>query len=144
VMQKQRHREAVDRDREKRAREARKARRELTKASSAGEGEDFLDAPLQDLKKDRKMKAKGSWISQEEHKPKYNNSSGRRWVRFACEKHRREHSRCPDNCPMRRKYSESDVTVEDYHTNTANGITAQMQELAMNDNTVVDMADTTP
>jgi len=27
---------------------------------------------------------------------------GRRWLRFACEKHRREHTKCGENCPSRR------------------------------------------
>lgn len=27
---------------------------------------------------------------------------GRRWMRFACEKHRREHTKCSENCPMRK------------------------------------------
>jgi hypothetical protein len=27
---------------------------------------------------------------------------GRRWLRFACEKHRREHTKCSDNCPHRK------------------------------------------
>jgi hypothetical protein len=26
-----------------------------------------------------------------------------RWPRFACDKHRREHAKCPDNCPLRPK-----------------------------------------
>jgi len=43
-----------------------------------------------------------------------NNGRGRRWVRFACEKHRREHARCPDNCPMRKKsYVEDDLVDDD-------------------------------
>jgi len=44
------------------------------------------------------------------------NSRGRRWVRFACEKHRREHARCPDNCPMRKKSyvaEEPDDAIDD-------------------------------
>eukprot|EP01119_Soliformovum_irregulare_P008160 TRINITY_DN2110_c0_g1_i1.p1 TRINITY_DN2110_c0_g1~~TRINITY_DN2110_c0_g1_i1.p1 ORF type:complete len:210 (+),score=40.63 TRINITY_DN2110_c0_g1_i1:197-826(+) len=28
---------------------------------------------------------------------------GRRWIRFACEKHRKEHARCPDNCVFRKE-----------------------------------------
>jgi len=44
----------------------------------------------------------------------HNNGRGRRWVRFACEKHRREHARCPDNCPMRKKsYVEDDLADDD-------------------------------
>lgn len=27
---------------------------------------------------------------------------GRRWLRFACEKHRKEHTKCGENCPSRR------------------------------------------
>lgn len=27
---------------------------------------------------------------------------GRRWLRFACEKHRKEHTKCSENCPHRR------------------------------------------
>ncbi len=27
---------------------------------------------------------------------------GRRWLRFACEKHRREHTKCSENCPHRK------------------------------------------
>jgi hypothetical protein len=39
---------------------------------------------------------------------------GRRWVRFACEKHRKEHARCPDNCAMRKKsYNNDDNTSRD-------------------------------
>jgi hypothetical protein len=39
---------------------------------------------------------------------------GRRWVRFACEKHRREHARCPDNCIMRKKsYVNDDNTIDE-------------------------------
>lgn len=30
-------------------------------------------------------------------------SKGRRWVRFACERHRKEHAKCPENCPNRMK-----------------------------------------
>jgi hypothetical protein len=36
---------------------------------------------------------------------------GRRWVRFACEKHRREHARCPDNCVMRKKSYIDDSSI---------------------------------
>lgn len=39
---------------------------------------------------------------------------GRRWVRFACEKHRREHARCPDNCPLRKEsYSDEETNSID-------------------------------
>jgi len=44
---------------------------------------------------------------------KKSNARGRRWVRFACEKHRKEHSRCPDNCPMRKgSYDGMDEEIE--------------------------------
>jgi len=43
-------------------------------------------------------------------------SRGRRWVRFACEKHRREHARCPDNCPMRKKSYVEEEIVDDENT----------------------------
>jgi len=41
------------------------------------------------------------------------NGKGRRWVRFACEKHRREHARCPDNCPLRKKSYVDDEANDD-------------------------------
>jgi len=31
-------------------------------------------------------------------------SKGRRWVRFACERHRKEHAKCPENCANRVKH----------------------------------------
>jgi len=49
--------------------------------------------------------------------PKKATSRGRRWIRFACEKHRREHARCPDNCSMRKKsYVEEEESIDDEAT----------------------------
>lgn len=31
---------------------------------------------------------------------------GRRFMRFACDKHRREHVKCPENCPLRKQHRE--------------------------------------
>jgi len=129
VLQKQKEKEAVERDREKRARAERKARREQSKP------DDWInDTPLDDDKKLRKTKPKQP-ANQEEQTRHFNtnnnNSSGRRWIRFACEKHRREHSRCPDNCPMRKKSfyePEGEGSLEDNSalTDLHNGITSQL------------------
>jgi len=41
--------------------------------------------------------------SQEEGlSPNSKSKKGRRWLRFACEKHRKEHTKCGENCPSRR------------------------------------------
>jgi len=37
---------------------------------------------------------------------------GRRWIRFACERHRREHAKCPDNCPMRKDEFTAEIRTE--------------------------------
>jgi len=43
-------------------------------------------------------------------KPKSSDQNeGRRWVKFACEKHRREHARCPDTCAMRKNNNIEDT-----------------------------------
>jgi len=34
--------------------------------------------------------------------PNSKSKKGRRWLRFACEKHRKEHTKCGENCPSRR------------------------------------------
>jgi len=46
-----------------------------------------------------------------------NNLKSRRWYRFACERHRKEHSKCPENCPWRNQQQ-----CEEQHTQTTNSV----------------------
>lgn len=38
--------------------------------------------------------------------PREKKGKGRRFMRFACDKHRREHVKCPENCPLRKQNRE--------------------------------------
>lgn len=38
--------------------------------------------------------------------PRERKGKGRRFMRFACDKHRREHVKCPENCPLRKQHRE--------------------------------------
>jgi len=59
--------------------------------------EEKYDVPKPGRKKILHMK-RGSETTTFESKAKR-----ARWPRFACDKHRREHAKCPDNCPLRPK-----------------------------------------
>jgi len=89
------------------SREERSSRKELSRFAQAIGGAGYItpndgsevESPAAVSRSSRGASGQSSKDAQKKGK-------GRRFMRFACDKHRREHVKCPDNCPLRKQNRE--------------------------------------